>query len=156
VNKAVHDRIHPSVIGVYAGAVGISRTFEGEGQRDDASIAAVVEALKFQGSVGRAAIEKRARGLADYFVAELGKLNGVKFWTHTDPERHAAIVIFQPGSLDPRKLVAALAEKDRIVVTGRNNAQDRPGLRLAPHFYNTMDDMERTVGAIKRYLANGV
>ena len=80
----------------------------------------------------------------------------MKFWTHTDPERHAAIVIFQPGSLDPRKLVAALSEKEKIVVTGRNNAQDRPGLRLAPHFYNTMDDMERTVGAIKKYLANGV
>ena len=156
VNKAVHDRIQPSVIGVYAGAVGISKTFEGEGQRDDASIAAVVEALKFQGSIGRAAIEKRARMIANHFVTEFGKVSGVKLWTHTDPERHAAIVILQPGSLDPRKLVAALAEKDKIVVTGRNNAQDRPGIRLAPHFYNTMEEVDRTIGTIKRYMANGV
>ena len=34
----------------------------GEGQRDDAAIAAVVEALKFQGAIGRAVIEKRVRG----------------------------------------------------------------------------------------------
>ena len=156
VNKAVHEKIHPSVIGVYAGAVGISRQFEGEGQRDDASIAAVVEGLKLQGSVGRATIEKRSRSLANHLVTELGKLPGVKMWTHTDPERHAAIVIFQPGSLDPRKLVAALSEKEKIVVTGRANAQDRPGLRLSPHFYNTMDDVDRTVGAIKKYLASGV
>ena len=156
VNKAVHEQIHPSVIGVYGGAVGISKTFEGEGQRDDASMAAVVEALKFQGSIGRAVIEKRVRTLANHFVTELGKLNGVKLWTHADPERHAAIVIFQPGSLDPRKLVAALSEKDKIVVTGRNNAQDRPGIRLAPHFFNTMDEVDRTVGTIKRYMAAGV
>ena len=156
VNKAVHDKIYPSVIGVYAGAVGISKTFEAEGQRDDASIAAVVEALKFQESVGRAVIEKRVRTIAHHFVTELAKVNGVKMWTHPDPERHAAIVILQPGSLDPRKLVAALSEKDKIVVTGRNNAQDRPGIRLAPHFYNTMDEVDRAVGTIKRYMAIGV
>lgn len=156
VNKAVHEKIHPSVIGVYAGAVGISKTFEAEGQRDDASIAAVVEALKFQGSVGRAAIEKRTRTIVNHFIAELGKVNGVKMHTHTDPERHGAIVIFQPGSLDPRKLVATLTEKDKIVVTGRNNAQDRPGIRLSPHFYNTMDEVDRTIGTLKRYIANGV
>jgi selenocysteine lyase/cysteine desulfurase len=40
VNKAVHDRIAPSIYGVYGGAVGISKTFEAEGQRDDAAIAA--------------------------------------------------------------------------------------------------------------------
>ena len=156
LNKAVHEKIHPSVIGVYGGAVGISKTFEAEGQRDDASIAAVAEALRFQGSIGRAVIETRALSLANHLITELGTLNGVKMWTHTDPDRHAAIVIFQPGSLDPRKLVAALAEKEKIVVTGRSNAQDRPGIRLAPHFYNTMADVDRTVGAIKRYLANGV
>ncbi len=156
VNKAVQEKLQPTIIGVYGGAVGISKTFENEGQRDDASIAAVVEALTFQGSVGRAAIEKRARGLANHFVTELSKVSGVKLHTHADPERRAAIVILQPGSLDPRKLVTALAEKDKIVVTGRNNAQDRPGIRLAPHFYNTMEEVDRTIGTIKRYIANGV
>jgi isopenicillin-N epimerase len=155
VNKSMHEKIHPSVIGVYGGAVGISRQFEAEGQRDDASIAAVVEALKFQGSIGRAVIEKRSRALATRLVDELGKLPGVKMHTPTDPARRAAIVIFQAGSLDNRKLGAALAEKHKLVVTLRNG-QDRPGLRIAPHFYNTMDEIDRTVGVIKGYLASGV
>src|SRR4029453_5275026 len=60
VNKAVHDRLHPSVVGVYAGAVGISRTMESHGQRDDASVAAVTDALKFQETIGREPIERRA------------------------------------------------------------------------------------------------
>jgi selenocysteine lyase/cysteine desulfurase len=85
VNKAVHDRIHPSLVGVYAGAVGISRTLETHGQRDDASVAAVTDALKFQGSIGRAVIEKRSRQLAQALMDGLRKLNGVKLWT--DPAR---------------------------------------------------------------------
>jgi hypothetical protein len=37
---AVHDRIQPSIVGVYGGAVGLSRTFETNGQRDDSGFAA--------------------------------------------------------------------------------------------------------------------
>lgn len=155
VNKGVHDRIFPSVYGVYGGAVGISRQLEAEGQRDDASIAAVVEGLKFQGSIGRVVIEKRSRSLAQYLITELGKLDGVTFWTHTDPARRAAVVIFKPGSLDVRRLSAALTEKERLVFTARPG-QDRTGLRLSPHFYNTMDEMDRVVGGIRKYLASGV
>ena len=155
VNKTVQDRIHPSVIGVYAGEVGISKTLEANGQRDDASIAAVTDALKFQGSIGRATIEKRARQLAQALMDGLKKLPGVKLWTDPDPARSAAIVIFQPGSLDVRKLGPALTEKDHIICTTRTGQQN-PGLRMSPHFYNTMDEMDRAVGAIKKYLASGV
>jgi selenocysteine lyase/cysteine desulfurase len=155
VNKDVHDRIWPSVISLYAGAVGISQKLEGNGQRDDAKLAAVAETLKFQDSIGRAVIERRARELARALVEGLKRLDGVQLWTHPDPARYAAIVIFRPGTLDPRKLGAALAEKERLVVTTRPG-MDRPGLRLSPHFYNTMDEMDRTVGAIRKYLASGV
>src|SRR6185503_17970355 len=90
VNKAAHDRIQPSVVGVYGGAVGISRTLETHGQRDDAGVAAVTEA--------------RSRQLAQALMDGLRKLNGVKLWTDPAPARSAAIVIFQPGPLDVRKL----------------------------------------------------
>jgi selenocysteine lyase/cysteine desulfurase len=155
VNKAVHDRLHPMVVGVYAGAVGISRTLESHGQRDDAAVAALTDALKFHGSIGRAVIEKRSRLLAQALMEGLAKLPGVKLWTHPDPSRSAAIVIFQPGALDPVKLTAALAQNEKIVGTARATAHN-PGIRLAPHFYNTMDEMDRVVAAIKKYLASGV
>jgi isopenicillin-N epimerase len=154
VNKAVQDRIHPPVVGLYGGAVGISRTLEALGQRDDASVAAVTEGLKFQGSIGRAAIEKRSRQLAQALMEELRKLPGVKLWTDPDPARSAAIVIFQPGQLDVRKLGAALTA-DRIVCTTRTGDHN-PGVRFAPHFYNTMDEMDRAVAAIRKYVAAGV
>jgi isopenicillin-N epimerase len=154
VNKAVHDRVHPSVVGVYGGAVGISRTLETHGQRDDASVAAVTDALKFQASIGRAVIEARARHLAQALMQGLRKLGGVKLWTDPAPDRSAAIVIFQPGSLDVRKLGPALTA-DRIICTTRGGTHN-PGVRFAPHFYNTMDDIDRAVGAIRKHLSAGL
>ncbi|MFI5311506.1 MAG: aminotransferase class V-fold PLP-dependent enzyme [Gemmatimonadales bacterium] len=155
INKDVQDRIWPSVISLYSGAVGISRKFEGHGQRDDAKIAGVAEALKFQGGIGRAVIERRSRALATALIDGLKRIDGVQMWTHADSAKRAAIVIFRPGTLDGRKLGAALTEKEKIVVTARAG-QDRPGLRISPHFYNTMDEIDRTVGAIRKYMASGV
>jgi selenocysteine lyase/cysteine desulfurase len=138
-SRAVHERIHPSIIGVYAGAVGLSRTLESNGQRDDSGIAALTEGLRFQGSIGRAAIETRSRALAQTLMAELKKIDGVKLWTDPDPSRSAGIVIFQPGALDVRQLGPALTAA-RIICTTRGGQQN-PGLRMSPHFYNTMDEM---------------
>ncbi len=156
INRAVHDRIAPTIVGLYGGAVGISRTFEAEGQRDDASIAAVVEALKFQGSIGRDVIERRSRALAGHLMTELRKIDGVTLWTDPAPDRSAAIVIFKPGALDPRRLGDALMAKERMVVTVRGANGANPGLRVAPHFYNTMADIDRLVGAIGKYVKSGV
>jgi selenocysteine lyase/cysteine desulfurase len=155
VNKAVHDRIAPSIYGVYGGAVGIAKTFEAEGQRDDAAIAAVVDALEFQGGIGRAVIEQRCRSLAAHLMTSLQRVNGVKLWTDPSPDRSAAIVIFKPGNLDPRPLGEALAKNEKIVVTTRAANGSNPGLRAAPHFYNTMDDLDRFIGAIGKYVKNG-
>lgn len=156
VNKAVQDRIAPTIYGVYGGAVGIARTFEAEGQRDDASMAAVVEALKFQGTIGRAAVEKRVRQLAARLMTELPKLDGVRLWTDPSPDRSAGIVIFKPGALDPKKLGDMLTEKERIVVTVRGATGTNPGLRVAPNFFNTMEDVDRFVGTVGRYMKTGV
>lgn len=147
-SRAVHDRLHPSVIGVYGGAVGLSRTFETNGQRDDSSIAALSEGLRFQGSIGRAAIESRSRALAQALMAELRKIDGVKLWTDPDPARSAAIVIFQPGALDVRQLAPALTAA-RLICTTRTGPQN-PGLRMSPHFYNTMDEMRSAADLIRQ------
>lgn len=151
VNKDVHDRIWPSVIGVYPGAVGISRKLEGMGQRDDARLVALAEAIRFRESIGRTVIEERLRQLSGFLVGELIKLDGVHVYTDPSPDRSANLVVFRPGSLDPRRFSMALAEKDGVVATLRGG-QDRPGLRISPHLYNTMDEMERVVAATKREL----
>ena len=155
VNTAVHDRIWPSVIGVYPGAVGISQKLEGMGQRDDARLVAFAEAIRFREAIGRKVIDERLRQLSGYLITEFKKLDGVQVYTDPAPGRSANIVIFKPGALDPRRFATALGEKDGVVATLRGG-QDRPGLRVSPHIYNTMDEMQRLVAATKKYLASGV
>jgi selenocysteine lyase/cysteine desulfurase len=155
VNKDVHDRIWPSVIGVYPGAVGISQKLEGMGQRDDARLVAFAESIRFREAIGRKVIEERLRQLSQFLIGELKKLDGVQVYTDPAPGRSANLVIFKPGALDPRRFGTALGEKDGVVATTRAG-QDRPGLRVSPHLYNTMDVMERLVAATKKYLASGV
>jgi len=96
------------------------------------------------------------RTLAAHLMTELSKLDGVRLWTDPTPDRSAAIVIFKPGALDPRKLGDALSEKERIVVTVRGATGSNPGLRASPHMYNTMDDLDRFIATIGKYLKTGV
>ena len=155
IAREVQDRIAPSIVSLYGGAVGISRTHEAFGQRDEAALATLGAAVKFQDEIGRAAIEKRSRELASHLAAELQKVNGVTLWTVPDPARFGAIVVFKPAALDPRRFVTALYEKDRIVcATG--GLPTRPGVRLSPHFYNTMEEMDRTVAAVRKYVSGGL
>ncbi|MEX2180346.1 MAG: aminotransferase class V-fold PLP-dependent enzyme [Gemmatimonadaceae bacterium] len=155
VHRAVHDRIAPSVVSLYAGAVGISRTLEAYGQRDEAALATVGAAMKFQSDIGRAVIETRVRQLARRLADELRGIDGVTLRTDPDPERSAAIVVFQPGGHDPRRFASALYERHRIACASTGGAA-RPGVRLSPHFYNTMDELERTLAAIRTYMSAGL
>jgi len=155
IDKEVQSRLWPSIYSAYPGAVGVSKTCETFGQRDDAAIVAFGEALRFQNKIGRSAVEQRSRELAAALMDRLRTLEGVTVWTHPDPERSAAVVAFHPGSLDPRKLAAAFYSRERIACTARAG-NDRPGLRLAPHIYNSMADVERVVSALTRYMKTGV
>jgi len=155
VRSDAQPRLHPSVISLYAGAVGISRTFEGLGQRDEPAILAFGEALTFQANVGKAAIAERARALAVALMDGLRRIDGVTLWTHPDPDRSWAVVSFQPAGLDPRKLAAALYENDRIACATRGGA-DRTGLRFSPHFYNLQSEVDRTLDAVAKYVKTGL
>jgi len=155
INRRSASRIWPSIYSAYPGAVGISKSFESFGQRDEPAIQAFGEALQFQTKVGRAAIEARGRELAQALMAGLRNLPEVKVWTHADPARSLTIVSLLPGTLDPLKLTLALYEKDRIICATRAGA-DRGGVRFSPHFYNSHAEVERVVAALKRYLATGL
>ena len=155
VNKAVQDRLWPSIYSAYPGAVGFSKTFEGFGQRDEATMIAFREGLSFQTKVGRAAIEQRSRALTTQLMDGLAKLPGMTVWTSPVPERRAAVVSFVPGSLDANKLATALYERDKVAITTRGG-QDRPGLRVSPHFYNSPAEVDRLLAALGKYLKSGV
>jgi selenocysteine lyase/cysteine desulfurase len=155
VSSRAQGKISPSIISAYPGAVGIARTLEAMGQRDEPAIIGFGEALTFQTKIGRRAIEQRSRALAQALIGGLRKIDGVQVWTHPDPARSGAVVSFRPGSLDVTKLSAALYRNDRIGCATRGGS-DRPGIRFSPHLYNTMAEVDRAVAAIAKYMRAGV
>jgi selenocysteine lyase/cysteine desulfurase len=155
VNSRAHASIHPSIISAYAGAVGIARTMEAMGQRDEPAIIAFGEAITFQTRIGRKAIEERSRSLGQALIAGLRRIDGVQLWTHPDPSRSGTVVSFRPGAVDVAKLSAALYRNERIGCATRGGA-DRPGIRLSPHIYNTMAEVDRAVAAVAKYVRRGV
>jgi selenocysteine lyase/cysteine desulfurase len=155
VNARVHDRVWPTSYSAYPGAVGISRRLEAFGQRDEATMIALGEALAFQTKVGRPAIEARSKSLAQQLLAGLRKLDGFTSFTSYEPDRTGAVVTFAPGSLDTRKLVAALYQNDKIAIT-TGGGQGRSGIRVSPHFYNTPSEVDRLLSALTRYARSGV
>ncbi len=155
VNKSAQAKLWPSVYSAYPGAVGFSKTFESFGQRDEATMIAMHEALSFQTKVGRAAIEKRSRDLTTQLMAGLAKIPGITNWTSPVAERRVAVVSFVPGTLDANKLATALYTNDRIGITTRGG-KDRPGIRVSPHFYNSPAEVDKLVAAVAKYMKSGV
>lgn len=155
INRRAQDRIWPSIYSAYEGAVGISKTFEGFGQRDEATMIAFAESLAFQTTVGRTAIEQRSRALTQQLLAGLKKIDGLTLWTHTAPERTAAVVSFLPGTLNATKLAQQLYERDKVGVTTRGGT-DRPGIRVSPHFYNSPAEVDRLLAGLQRAMKTGV
>ncbi|MBM3836912.1 MAG: aminotransferase class V-fold PLP-dependent enzyme [Verrucomicrobia bacterium] len=155
INKSAQPKIWASILSAMPGAVGISKTFEAFGQRDEPAIMGFGRALKFQSEIGRGAIEARARQLTQMLLEGLRKIEGVKIWTSLEPARSVAVVSFRPGNLDIGKLSAALYAKHRIGCATRLGS-DRPGIRFSPHFYNTTAEIDRALAAIKQHMASGV
>jgi selenocysteine lyase/cysteine desulfurase len=157
VSKAAQPKLWPNIVSVGGGHEGISKTIERFGQRDEPAIIAFGEALKLQTGIGRKAIQDRSNELGQALIEGLRKIDGVKVWTHPNPQLSSAIVSFQPASLDPRKLSAALYRQDRIACATRGGpTSDRGGLRMSPHFYNSHLEIDRAVAAIARYVKGGI
>jgi hypothetical protein len=151
VAREVHERLSPSVVSLYGGAVGLSRTHEAFGQRDEAALASLGAALEFQDSIGRSVIEARVRALVQRLADGLRRIDGVSLWTSVDPLRSGGILVARPAAIEPRKLVSDLYTRDKIVCAAAGGAT-RPGVRFSPHFYNTIDEIDRTVAAVRSYV----
>ena len=154
VNKSLQERFWPSIYSAYKGREGLAQTHEGLGQRDTPAIHAFGQQIEFLRKIGQEKIEERSGDIATEIIEELQKTKGVYIFTSNDRALRSAVVTFRPANLEPAKVVKAL-EEDGIVATNLGG-DDWAGVRFSPHFYNSNSDVERAVGAIRRYLRKGL
>jgi len=53
--------------------------------------------------------------------------------------------------VDPARLATALYEKEHIITNARGSGV-RGGIRLSPHFYVLLEEVDRTLAAIRKYM----
>ena len=154
VNGSVHDKFWPSVYSAYKGSDGLAKTHEGLGQRDTPALYAFGQQIEFLRKIGQEKIEERSGDLATEIIEELQKTKGVYIYTPDERALRSAVVTFRPANLEPAKVVKAL-EEDGIVAANLGG-ENWAGVRFSPHFYNSNSDVERAIGAIRRYLRKGL
>ena len=154
VNKSIQERFWPSIYSAYKGREGLAQTHEGLGQRDTPAIHAFGQQIEFLRKIGQEKIEERSGNFATEIIEELQKINDINIFTSNERALRSAVVTFRPANLEPAKVVKAL-EEDGIVAANQGG-KDWAGVRFSPHFYNSNSDVERAVGAIRRYLQKGL
>lgn len=88
--------------------------------------------------VGKAVLER-----GEFLIRELAALSGTSILTPAAADRRAGIVSFLPGTGNPGRIL------DGLKAAGIHAAQRGSALRLSPHFYTPMAQLEHTLEVIR-------
>ena len=104
--------------------------------------------VRFHETLGKQRVEARVLELASALKNGLGKrISGTHFHTPLETDMSGGVVVFLPPGSDARSLVTALYEQYGVAGAAMGGAFT--GVRLCPHIYNTMEDVERVIDAVE-------
>jgi selenocysteine lyase/cysteine desulfurase len=149
------SEIWPSVVGVGWGnkvepAARGARKFETLGQRDDAAVSAMGTTVDFHNLIGRDRIEARIRELAAALKEGVSKVPGARLLTSAKPELSAGVCVIGFDGNDNQKIYEALYAKHGVA------GAPTGGVRLCPHIYNTIEEIDRAVSALHQVIKDVV
>ena len=148
VRAESQDRLWPSDVGVgWEGAeANGAQKFENMGQRDDAAVVTMGTATAFHEAIGPAAIEARVNALASAVKERLAEaIPGVRFHTPGPSDLAGGVVVFAVPAGNHREVFEAMYETHNLGCASMGGAFD--GIRLSPHLYNTLDEVDAAVEA---------
>lgn len=130
------------------------------GLQNYSGIIGLAEAVKFISQVGFDFIQKQEFELNYYLTRELSQMPGIKIIGPADPKIRSGIVNFYHEKMDSHELAVILDESANILTrSGQHcvhswyNARGvKPSVRVSVYFYNTMEEAEKFVVALKKIL----
>ena len=149
VNKSKLSSLWPSIVSV--GWDESNETTDERlcilGQRNDPNIPGVAESLMFQMAIGLSDIEKRIRQLNAYLKESIQEeMPNISFVTPLNSDLSGGITIINWPE-DTRIKVFGGLYTDHGIASAPTG-----GLRFSPNIYNTLEDMDRIVEALKTYI----
>ena len=125
-----------------------ARKFEVFGQRDDPRVVALEAAVDFINLIGMPAVEARMQALATRAKIQLKEMAAVELKTNLEPELSGGVVKFRVKSVPTKRAYDLLWERHRLAIA-MTPSGDAEGLRFSPQIYNSMEEVDRAVAAVK-------
>ena len=125
-----------------------ARKFEVFGQRDDPRVVALEAAVDFINLIGMPAVEARMQALATRAKVQLKEIAAVELKTNLEPELSGGVVKFRLKNVPTKRAYDTLWEKHRMAIA-MTPSGDAEGLRFSPQIYNSMEEVDRAVAAVK-------
>ncbi|MFY7838804.1 MAG: aminotransferase class V-fold PLP-dependent enzyme [Lacibacter sp.] len=124
------------------------RKFESLGTRSFASEMAIGNAVDFQNVIGSKRKEDRLRFLTDYWNNKVSDLKRVSFLQPKNKNGYCAISCIAIEGMKPFELMDTLHKKHKIH-TVAIDWENIHGVRITPHVYTSVKDLDRLVNAIR-------
>ena len=155
VRKDVQDKVWPTVVSTGWDKAAGARKFDPSGQRAEAMILALDEALDFQNRIGKVRIERRIKTLAGHLKQGLAKIPGLKINTPSDPYLSAGLTAFAVEGLDPARIVDYVREKYNLVVrTIGSKEAGTLGVRVSTPIYISTKEVDLLLEGVDRLARN--
>jgi selenocysteine lyase/cysteine desulfurase len=125
-----------------------ARKFEALGQQDDPRVASLETAIDLLDLIGIREVEARVKALADRAKRALAEMVNVELKTNLEPELSGGVVKFRLKGIPTARAYDLLWERHRLAIATTAGG-DSEGLRFSPHIYNTFEEIDRAVAAVR-------
>ncbi|TDE13181.1 aminotransferase class V-fold PLP-dependent enzyme [Dyadobacter psychrotolerans] len=124
------------------------RKFETLGTRSFCIEQAIGEAINFQEGIGTKRKQERIHFLKKYWAEQALQIPGVRIHTSLKPEYSCAIAGVSIDGMKPEELDSKLFKDYKIHTVGIN-WENIHAVRVTPHVYTKISDLDRLVGALE-------
>jgi selenocysteine lyase/cysteine desulfurase len=125
-----------------------ARKFEVFGQRDDPRVVALESAVDFINLIGLPAVQARVEALATRAKVQLREMAAVELKTNLEPELSGGVVKFRLKNVPTQQAYDQLWQRHHLAIA-MTPSGDAEGLRFSAQVYNSMEEVDRAVAAVK-------
>jgi selenocysteine lyase/cysteine desulfurase len=125
------------------------RKFETLGTRSFCIEQAIGEAINFQEGIGTRRKQERIHFLKKYWAEQAMQIPGVRIHTSLKPEFSCAIAGVSIDGMKPEEVDSKLIKEHKIHTVGIN-WENIHAVRVTPHVYTKLSDLDRLVGALEK------
>lgn len=129
------------------------RKFESLGTRSFPIEQGIGEAINFHEAIGSRRKQERIFYLKNYWATRARDIPGIKIHTSFDPRFSCAICGVSVDGMTPGQLTSALFGRYKIHTVGID-WEGVHAVRVTPHVYTRIDDLDRFVGALGEIAAS--